>query len=411
MNSWPRAACRWTWPRRSPGSPPGLRRGHRQRGPGLRPEPARGLSAGEHPAVDAAPSSSPLLLKAALRRRCSVASLGPASARPAASSPTRARCAGTTSPSTATTLARVRAGLRLPAHGRAPGTYPHLLAFPLHLALMTDAGVPVRRRWARCTSATRSRSTGRSPSTSCSTSPCRPTICVRTARGRMVDAGHRGHRRRARSCWRGARPCYLRAATATGRPRATAPARGRPGSRRRAVRVAAPADLGRRYAAVSGDRNPIHLSTLTAKAFGFPRRSRTACGPRPAAWPRSRAAARGVSRRGRLPQADRRCPGTVSFGARKRDGHLDFGVSDARLGRSGSPATGSIRVRSSGGRPKRIVGDRFAVRAASRTSPVRRSQTPRSLMRVACPVADNGQRDVRLPNGPTRSRSAGHRQA
>jgi acyl dehydratase len=32
-----------------------------------------------------------------------------------------------------------------------------------------------------------------------------------------------------------------------------------------------PADLGRRYAAVSGDRNPIHLYALTAKAFGFPR--------------------------------------------------------------------------------------------------------------------------------------------
>lgn len=30
-------------------------------------------------------------------------------------------------------------------------------------------------------------------------------------------------------------------------------------------------DLGRRYAAVSGDRNPIHLYAATAKAFGFPR--------------------------------------------------------------------------------------------------------------------------------------------
>ena len=29
--------------------------------------------------------------------------------------------------------------------------------------------------------------------------------------------------------------------------------------------------LGREYAAISGDRNPIHLSALTAKAFGFPR--------------------------------------------------------------------------------------------------------------------------------------------
>jgi hypothetical protein len=32
-----------------------------------------------------------------------------------------------------------------------------------------------------------------------------------------------------------------------------------------------PGDLGRRYAAVSGDRNPIHLHPLAAKAFGFPR--------------------------------------------------------------------------------------------------------------------------------------------
>lgn len=32
-----------------------------------------------------------------------------------------------------------------------------------------------------------------------------------------------------------------------------------------------PGDLGRRYAKVSGDVNPIHLSALSAKAFGFPR--------------------------------------------------------------------------------------------------------------------------------------------
>ena len=32
-----------------------------------------------------------------------------------------------------------------------------------------------------------------------------------------------------------------------------------------------PGDLGRRYASVSGDHNPIHLYPLTAKALGFPR--------------------------------------------------------------------------------------------------------------------------------------------
>lgn len=33
-----------------------------------------------------------------------------------------------------------------------------------------------------------------------------------------------------------------------------------------------PAGLGRAYAAVSGDRNPVHLSGLVARGFGFPRR-------------------------------------------------------------------------------------------------------------------------------------------
>ena len=32
-----------------------------------------------------------------------------------------------------------------------------------------------------------------------------------------------------------------------------------------------PADIGRRYGAVSGDRNPIHMASLTARAFGFPK--------------------------------------------------------------------------------------------------------------------------------------------
>jgi acyl dehydratase len=35
--------------------------------------------------------------------------------------------------------------------------------------------------------------------------------------------------------------------------------------------VKVPDNIGRRYAAVSGDRNPIHLHGLTARAFGFPK--------------------------------------------------------------------------------------------------------------------------------------------
>ncbi|UTW09377.1 MaoC family dehydratase [Pseudomonas benzenivorans] len=33
----------------------------------------------------------------------------------------------------------------------------------------------------------------------------------------------------------------------------------------------APADIGRRYARIAGDYNPIHLSALSARLFGFPR--------------------------------------------------------------------------------------------------------------------------------------------
>jgi acyl dehydratase len=36
------------------------------------------------------------------------------------------------------------------------------------------------------------------------------------------------------------------------------------------TRWKAPADMGRRYAKVSGDYNPIHLSAVSAKLFGFP---------------------------------------------------------------------------------------------------------------------------------------------
>ena len=36
------------------------------------------------------------------------------------------------------------------------------------------------------------------------------------------------------------------------------------------TRWKAPADIGRRYARVAGDYNPIHLSAITAKLFGFP---------------------------------------------------------------------------------------------------------------------------------------------
>ncbi len=57
------------------------------------------------------------------------------------------------------------------------------------------------------------------------------------------------------------------------RPRARQVARGPRPPRELPARAewSLPGDLGRRYGAVSGDRNPIHLYPLTARLFGFPR--------------------------------------------------------------------------------------------------------------------------------------------
>jgi acyl dehydratase len=94
-----------------------------------------------------------------------------------------------------------------------------------------------------------------------------------------------------------------------------------------------PAGIGRAYAAVSGDRNPIHLHPLAAKLFGFPRAIAHGM------WVEARALA---ALEGRLPDAykiDVRfgkpllLPSTVGFGAKERDGGWDIAVSNHLSGR------------------------------------------------------------------------------
>jgi hypothetical protein len=89
-------------------------------------------------------------------------------------------------------------------------------------------------------------------------------------------------------------------------------------------------NLGRRFASVSGDRNPIHLYPLTAKAFGFS--SNIAHGM----WTKSAALA---ALQNRLPKAYTvdvefrkpvLLPTTVIFGSRVQDGVTTFGVTSAR---------------------------------------------------------------------------------
>ena len=89
-----------------------------------------------------------------------------------------------------------------------------------------------------------------------------------------------------------------------------------------------PADLGRRYAAVSGDANPIHLHPATARLFGFPRPIIHGM------WTHARALA-GL---GRLPDAYRArvqfakpilLPGKVSFAAERAGDGWSFAVVNA----------------------------------------------------------------------------------
>ncbi|AEA28274.1 MaoC family dehydratase [Pseudonocardia benzenivorans] len=87
-----------------------------------------------------------------------------------------------------------------------------------------------------------------------------------------------------------------------------------------------PADAGRRYAAVSGDVNPIHLHPLAARAFGFP--TAIAHGM----WTAARAVA---SLQGRTDDAvaydvefrkPLRLPSRVELRTRRVDGGWDLGV-------------------------------------------------------------------------------------
>jgi acyl dehydratase len=93
-----------------------------------------------------------------------------------------------------------------------------------------------------------------------------------------------------------------------------------------------PGDLGRRYAAVSGDHNPIHLYPLTAKALGFPRQIAHGM------WSMARCVG---ALENRLPDQVRvdvafkkpvLLPGSVAFGSRRLDDGYAFSLSSPKSG-------------------------------------------------------------------------------
>jgi acyl dehydratase len=213
-----------------------------------------------------------------------------------------------------------------------PPTYPHVLAFPLHMAVMADGRFPfgavglvhVENRIAQ------RRPVGIGEEL---TVAVRPTALQDHKRGRtfslVTEVTVDGE-----PVWESTSTMLRRGPTSQqladgpkSRPDVDVPAHGAASA---AWKLSG--DLGRRYAAVSGDRNPIHMHSLTAKPLGFP--GAIAHGM----WTKARCLA---AIENRLPAAfavDVRfrkpilLPARVEFASAGEDGEIEFAVRDAKRG-------------------------------------------------------------------------------
>jgi hypothetical protein len=150
-----------------------------------------------------------------------------------------------------------------PARDALPATYPHVLAFDLHMELMTDGRFPFPAIGLVHIANTIEQ---RRPIGAGERLDLRayPTAIEPHARGQAFSIITET-RVADELVWKG-HSTMLRRRGDGAKSREHSNTDSAPGEEWRLE-----ADLGRRYAGVSGDRNPIHMSDLTAKAFGFPR--------------------------------------------------------------------------------------------------------------------------------------------
>ncbi len=94
-------------------------------------------------------------------------------------------------------------------------------------------------------------------------------LVVEVTESDEADPGSPGTR--AQPAWRGVSTYLAKGVRLEGLDAAPEPVRAEPDELPVTARWELGADVGREYAKVSGDVNPIHLSSLSAKAFGFPR--------------------------------------------------------------------------------------------------------------------------------------------
>lgn len=159
-----------------------------------------------------------------------------------------------------------------------PPTYPHVLAFPLSMAVMTGPDFPLPVIGS--VHVEEEITVTRAPTVDDVLDlAVRPENLRPHRRGRQFDLVTTATADGA-EMWR-SRSTYLRRGESASSPPSPegsssevpsperTPAPTEPVAAQARWRL--PGDLGRRYGAVSGDRNPIHLHPLTARLFGFRR--------------------------------------------------------------------------------------------------------------------------------------------
>jgi hypothetical protein len=227
---------------------------------------------------------------------------------------------------------------------RLPPTYPHVLAFPLHMAVMADGSFPfgavglvhVENRIVQ------QRHIGIGEEL---TIKVRPTKLKPHPRGQTFSLTTKALAGR-RIAWESTSTMLRRGTGASDAPKNNdkpelhqlSDLPGREVDAVRAEDLTANSEwklgggLGRRYAGVSGDRNPIHMHSLTAKALGFPRAIAHGM------WTKARCLAALESVLPDAFAADVRfrkpilLPARVEFSSSADGGEIDFAVRGAKRG-------------------------------------------------------------------------------
>jgi hypothetical protein len=149
-----------------------------------------------------------------------------------------------------------------------PPTYPHMLAFPLHMAVMSNGSFPFGAVGLVHVenSIAQQRPIGIDEEM---TIRVRPTKLQPHPKGKtfsletevLVDG---------EVVWESTSTMLRRGGSNADPPKAEKSFDSLDADAPAAAEWKLPGDLGRRYAGVSGDRNPIHMHSLTAKPLGFP---------------------------------------------------------------------------------------------------------------------------------------------